>query len=45
MRRGIGIRGWRNILRFQWWLMWGVGIQKNKKTFCEFGYNVILLYR
>ena len=26
---GIGKRGWRSILRFQRWLMWGVGIQKN----------------
>lgn len=23
-------------------MMWGVGIQKNKKTFCEFGHNTIL---
>ena len=29
MKRGIGRRGWRSILRFRRWLMWGVGIQKN----------------
>lgn len=29
MRKGIGIRGWRSILRFQRWLMWGVGVQRN----------------
>ena len=29
MKRGIGIRGQKNILRFWQWLMWGVGIQRN----------------
>ena len=28
MRKGVGIKGWRSILRFRQWLMWGVGIQK-----------------
>lgn len=29
MGMGTGIRGWRSILRFQRWLMWGAGIQRN----------------